>query len=333
MIRYLAWRLMHAAATVLVALSFVFIAVRMLPGNPLLARFGQHPDPVQLERLTKEHGLDQPLYVQLGKFLRQLASGDLGNSLARPEKRVIDELRLKVPATVELTAAACLLAFPLGIAAGVAAAVWRNRWPDWFCTAGALVGVSIPVFFLGICLRLAFPALPTAGREPFSALPIEQITGLFLVDTLLRGRPDQWLAAASHLILPALTLATIPTSIIAKITRASMLDVLNADYLRTARAKGCSLWQSVIRHALPNAAVPVVNIAGLQVGLLLSGAVLTETVFDWPGLGTYILTAVLSDKDYVAVQASAIVICLLFVTINLLLDLIFVWLDPRIRLA
>lgn len=333
MIRYLGWRIVQAAATVIVAVSLVFIAVRMLPGNPLLARMGQHPDPAQLERLTQEQGLDQPLHVQLGMFLRQLASGDLGNSLARPEKRVSDELRLKVPATVELTVAACLLALPLGIGAGVAAAVWRNHWPDWLCTAGSLIGVSIPVFFLGICLRLAFPWLPTAGREPFSALPIEQITGLLLIDTLLRGRPDQWLAAASHLLLPALTLATIPTSIVAKITRASMLDVLSADYLRTARAKGCSLWQAVFHHALPNAAVPVVNIAGLQVGLLLSGAVLTETVFDWPGLGTYILTAVLSDKDYVAVQASAIVICLLFVTINLLLDLIFVWLDPRIRLS
>jgi peptide/nickel transport system permease protein len=154
-----------------------------------------------------------------------------------------------------------------------------------------------------------------------------------LIDTLLRGRPDLWFSAFSHLILPAVTLATIPTAIIARITRATMLDVLSADYLRTARAKGCSLWRAVWRHALPNAAVPVVNIAGLQLGLLLSGAVLTETIFDWPGLGTYLVDAIKGDMDYIAAQAGAIVICLLFVSINLILDLVFVWLDPRIRLS
>ncbi len=334
MIKYLAWRIAHALVTVVVAVSLVFIAVRMLPGNPLLARFGQHPDIKQIEKLREQYGWNQPIYVQLGKFFWQLVTtGDLGNSLARSHVSVNKELRQRIPATVELTAAACLLAFPLGIAAGVAAAVWRNRWPDFLCTAGSLIGVSIPVFFLGICLRLIFSGLPTSQRLPPEVFDFEPLSGLFLIDTLLRGRPDLWLSALSHLILPAMALATIPAAIIARITRSAMLDVLAADYLRTARAKGCSLWRSVWRHALPNAAVPVVNIVGLQVGLLLSGAVLTETVFDWPGMGTYIASAVLGDKDYVAVQAGAIVICLLFVTLNLLLDVVFVWLDPRIRLS
>jgi peptide/nickel transport system permease protein len=333
-IKYLAWRLVHALVTIVVAISLVFIAVRMLPGNPLLARFGQHPDIEQIEQLRKQYGWDDPLYVQLGKFFWQLVTtGDLGNSLARSHISVNDELRQRVPATVELTLAACLLAFPFGIAAGVGAAVWRNRWPDWLCSAGSLLGVSIPVFFLGICLRLIFSGLPTAGRLPATVFDFEPISGVFLIDTLLRGRPDLWLSAFAHLILPAITLSTIPAAIVARITRASMLDVLATDYLRTARAKGCSVWRAVWRHALPNAAVPVVNIAGLQVGLLLSGAVLTETVFDWPGMGTYIAGAVLGDKDYVAVQAGAIVICFLYVSINLLLDLLFVWLDPRIRLS
>jgi len=320
--------------TVVVAVSLVFIAVRLLPGNPLLARFGQHPDLEQIKKLREEYGWNQPIYVQLGQFFWQvLTTGDLGNSIARSNKSVNHELRERVPATVELTLAACFLAFPLGIAAGVGAAVWRNRWPDWLCTAGSLVGVSIPVFFLGILLRLIFTGLPTAGRLPFSPEPFEPISGLYLIDTLLRGRPDLWIDALTHLSLPAVTLATIPTAIIARITRAAMLDVLAADYLRTARAKGCSLWRAVWRHALPNAAVPVVNIAGLQLGLLLSGAILTETIFDWPGMGTYIVEAIKGDMDYVVAQAAAIVICLMFVSINLILDVLFVWLDPRIRVA
>ncbi|WP_425617875.1 ABC transporter permease [Anatilimnocola sp. NA78] len=334
MIRYLGWRLLHALITIVVAVSLVFIAVRLLPGNPLLARFGQHPDLKQIEQLREQYGWDQPLHVQLGQFFWQvITTGDLGNSLARSHVSVNRELRQRIPATVELTLAACSLAFPLGVIAGVAAAVWKNRWPDWLCTAGSLVGVSVPVFFLGILLRLIFSGLPTSQRLPADVFDFDPITGLFLIDTLLRGRPDLWLATLEHLILPAMALATIPAAIVARITRAAMLDVLAADYLRTARAKGCSLWRAVWRHALPNAAVPVVNIAGLQVGLLLSGAVLTETVFDWPGMGTYIASAVLGDKDYVAVQAGAIVICILFVSMNLLLDLVFVWLDPRIRLA
>lgn len=337
MIRYLGWRIVHAAVTVIVAVSLVFIAVRLLPGNPLLARFGQHPDIEKINELREEYGWNDPIYMQLGRFFWQLArTGDLGKSLARSHISVNEELRQRLPATVELTAAACLIALPLGIVAGVAAAVWRNRWPDWLCTAGSLIGVSIPVFFLGICLREVFTFLPTSQRLDnllATTADFQPLTGLYLIDTLLRGRPDLWLSAAAHLVLPAITLSTIPAAIVARITRAAMLDVLAADYLRTARAKGCSLWRSVWRHALPNAAVPVVNIAGLQVGLLLSGAVLTETIFDWPGMGTYIATAVLGDKDYVAVQAGAIVICLLFVSLNLLLDLLFVWLDPRIRLG
>lgn len=334
MFQYLLWRVLHAAVTVVVAVSLVFIAVRLLPGNPLLARFGQHPDIKQIEKLREEYGWNEPIYVQLGKFFWQLTTtGDFGNSLARTNVSVNQELRERVPATIELTLAACCLAFPLGIASGVAAAVWRNLWPDWLCTAGSLIGVSIPVFFLGILLRLALSGLPTAGRLPYSPEPFEPITGLLLLDTLLRGRPDLWIAALTHLILPAMTLASIPTAIVARITRTAMLDVLAADYLRTARAKGCSLWRAVWRHALPNAAVPVVNIAGLQLGLLLSGAVLTETIVDWPGFGSWLVEAIKGDMDYVVAQAGAIVICFMFVTINLILDLLFVWLDPRIRLS
>lgn len=334
MIGYLARRALHAAVTLVVAVALVFIAMRTLPGNPLLARFGQHPDARQMEQLRREYGWDRPVLVQLGEFFWQVATtGDLGRSLARTNVSVSRELRQRIPATVELTAAALLLAVPLGIAAGIAAAVWRGRWPDRLSMAASLLGVSIPVFFLAIVLRSVLTGLPTSQRLPPWVLDFEPLTGLYLVDTLLRGRLDLLGLALQHLLLPAVVLSTVPMAVIARITRSSMLEVLSADFIRTARAKGASLWRVVLRHALPSAAVPVTNIAGLQVGLLLSGAVLTETVFDWPGLGQYLASAVVADKDYVAVQAASIVIAAMFVTLNLVLDVVYFWLDPRIRLV
>jgi peptide/nickel transport system permease protein len=326
---------LHAAVTLVVAVALVFIAMRSLPGNPLLTRFGQHPDAQQIEQLREEFGWNRPVLVQLGEFFWQVATtGDLGRSLARTNVSVSRELRQRIPATIELTAAALLLAVPLGIAAGIAAAVWRNRWPDRLSMAASLVGVSIPVFFLAIVLRSVLTGLPTSQRLPVLALmEFEPLTGLFVLDTLLRGRLDLFGLAIQHLLLPAVVLSTVPMAVIARITRSSMLEVLSADFIRTARAKGASLWRVVLRHALPSAAVPVTNIAGLQVGLLLSGAVLTETVFDWPGLGQYLAEAVIGNKDYVAVQAASIVIAAMFVTLNLVLDVVYVWLDPRIRLS
>lgn len=332
MTQYLIRRILHAVATIVVAVSLIFIAMRALPGNPLLARFGQHPDARQIEELRKEYGWDKPVLVQLGDFFWQLATtGDLGRSVARSNVSVSRELRQRIPATIELTAAALLLAIPLGIAAGTTAAVWRNRWPDRLSMALSLIGVSVPVFFLGIVLRSVLTGMPTSQRLPAYVLDFEPVTGLYLLDTLVRGRPELFVRAAEHLLLPAIVLSTIPMAVIARITRSSVLEILSADFVRTARAKGASLWRVVLRHALPAAAVPVTNIAGLQVGLLLSGAVLTETVFDWPGLGQYLADAVVRDKDYVAVQAASIVIAIMFVSLNLILDLVYLWLDPRLR--
>jgi peptide/nickel transport system permease protein len=331
-IGYLVRRVLHALVTILVAVALVFIAVRAIPGNPLLARFGQHPDADEIARLRAENGWDRPVLVQLGQFLWQVGTtGDLGRSLARTNVNVTDELRKRIPATVELTLAALVLAIPLGIAAGIVAAVWRNRWPDRLGMFLALAGVSVPIFFLAICLREVVTFLPTSQRLPLT-MSLEPLTGLLLVDSLLRGRPDVFVAAVRHLLLPAVVLATIPMSVVARITRSSLVDMLASDFIRTARAKGASLWRVVLRHALPTAAVPITNIAGLQIGLLLSGAVLTETVFDWPGLGRYLASAIIGDRDYVAIQACAIVIAVLFAALNLVLDLVYVWLDPRIRL-
>ena len=317
----------------LVAVCLVFIAIRVLPGNPLLARFGQHIDPEQMEQIREEQGWDEPILVQLGGFARQVIwDRDLGQSIARPSENVGDQLRRRFPATIELTLAAMALAFPLGITAGMAAAVWRNRLPDYLCMIASLIGVSVPVFFLGICLRMVFTEMPTSQRLPAEAFQFEPITGFYLLDTLLRGRGDWFVSSIRHLCLPAIALSSIPMAIIARITRSSMIEVLSSDYIRTARAKGNPRWRVVLRHALPNASVPIANIAGFQVGLLLSGAVLTESVFDWPGMGKYIIDAV-PDSDYVVVQAGALVIAAVFVATNLLLDVLYAWLDPRIRIS
>jgi peptide/nickel transport system permease protein len=332
-IGYLARRLLQAAMTMLVAVSLIFIAMRVLPGNSLLAKFGQHVDPQQMARIKEQQGWNRPLLVQLGEFLWQVTTtGDLGESLAHSNERVSDQLRLRIPATIELTLAAVMLAIPLGMAAGATAAVWRNRAADYVCMVGSLLGVSIPVFFLGICLRWLFSGMPTSQRLPTYVFDFEPLTGLYLLDTLLRGRIELFPEVVAHLCLPAVALSTIPMAVIARITRSSMLEVLSSDYVRTAEAKGNPPWRVVWRHAFPNAAVPIANIAGFQIGLLLSGAVLTETVFDWPGLGKYIVDAV-PNNDYVVVQAGALVIAAIFVVSNLILDVLYVWLDPRIRLT
>ena len=333
MTAYISRRLFQAAITMLVAVSLVFIAMRILPGNPFLAQFGQHPDAEQIAKLKVEYGWDLPIHQQLGRFFWGLATtGDLGKSIARSNENVTDELKRRVPATIELTLAAIAIAIPLGIAAGIAAAVWRNRFPDFLCMFAALVGVSVPVFFLGICLRAMFTNMPIGFRLPAYVFDFEPVTGLYILDTIIQGRFDLLGPAIRHLCLPAVALSSIPMAIIARITRSSMLEVLSSDFVRTARAKGSPHWRIVLRHALPNASVPIVNIAGLQIGLLLSGAVLTETVFDWPGLGKYIVDAV-KENDYVIVQAGALVIAVIFVLTNLIVDLLYVWLDPRIRLS
>lgn len=330
MIAFLLRRLAQAALAIVVAVSLIFLAIRILPGNPLLAQFGQHTDPEQMAKIRAEQGWDRPLLVQLGDFFWEVATtGNLGNSIARSHANVSEELARRIPATIELSIAALLIALPLGVALGIAAAVWRNRWPDFLCTTSSLIGVSVPVFFLGICLKAVLTGMPSSNRLPLGT-DFQSASGFVLPEALFSGRLDVFLQGLLHICLPAIALSSIPLAIVARITRSSMLEVLSADYVRTARAKGGSAWRVVLRHAFPNASVPVANIAGLQVGLLLSGAVLTETVFNWPGLGTYIVKAV-QESDYVVVQACALVVAVLFVAMNLMVDVLHLWLDPRLR--
>lgn len=332
MTRYLFRRAGHALITLIVAAILVFVSVRVLPGNPLLTQFGQHTDPVQMERIRRDLGWDQPIWKQFLSYISQvLGRGDFGHSIARPNESVARELARRVPATMELALAAMLIAMPLGIVSGVAAAAWHNRWPDYLSMLGALVGVSVPVFFLGIMLKAVFTDLPSGYRLPigFAYAPT---TGFVLFDALLQGRIDLLAAGLRHLFLPALALSSIPTATIARITRSAMLDALGSDYVRTAKAKGSAVLRIIWRHAFPNAAVPVASIAGFQVGMLLSGAVLTESVFDWPGLGRWLVTAV-QDHDYAIVQAGSLFIAAMFIFTNLALDILYAWLDPRIRLG
>lgn len=337
MTAYLLRRSAWACLTVLAAVVLVFFALRLLPGNPILARFGQHPVPERIEAAMEAQGWNRPLVVQLGDYLRRVfLEADLGTSLVRPIEGVSQELAARFPATVELALAAMAIALPLGILAGVAAAVWRNRWPDYLCMSGSLLGVSVPVFFLGICLmsvsELALGNYFPIGRRLPIGVQYESATGLYVLESFIRGDWALFGDALRHLFLPALALSSIPAAVIARLTRSSMLEVLGADYVRTARAKGGSQTRAVVRHALPNAAIPIANIAGLQASTLLTGAVLTETVFTWPGVGTYLVGAV-QENDYTVVQGSMLLVAAIFAVTNLLLDVFYAWLDPRVRVG
>jgi len=330
MIGYVVRRLAIAVPTTFVALLLAFVAIRALPGNPILASYGQHAVSGQVEQKMEELGWDKPLYHQFWTFLSDmLTRGDLGTSFLTDET-VGQGLRRTFPATIELAFAALLIAIPLGIAAGVVAALWRNRWPDYLAMTGALLGVSVPVFFLGICLMYLFPAMPYNQRLDV-LIDFQSTSNFIVIESLLRGRFDVFLNALKHLCLPAIALSSIPTAVIARMTRSCMLEVLSADYVRTAKAKGASPLRTVMRHAFPNASIPVVNIVGLQLGTLLSGAVLTETVFNWPGLGRHLVKAVLSG-DYAVVQGAILLIAIVFVLTNVVVDVMYVLLDPRIRL-
>ncbi|MCG8583437.1 MAG: ABC transporter permease [Pirellulales bacterium] len=324
--------------TTFVALLLAFVAIRALPSNPILAAYGQHAVPDQVAQEMERLGWNKPLYEQFWMFVKGLVlDGDLGESFLQSET-VAEGLRRTFPATVELALAALLLAIPIGISAGVVAAVFRGRWPDYVTMTGALLGVSIPVFFLGICLLYLFAvrSSPLYLGLPFDQrlsvlIDFQSKTGFILIESLFRGRFDVFWDALRHLVLPAVALSSIPMAVIARITRSSMIEVLSDDYVRTARAKGNTPWRVVMRHAFPNASIPVVNIAGLQLGVLLSGAVLTETVFNWPGLGRYMVDAVLS-ADYSVVQGAILLIAVVFVLTNVVVDAMYVMLDPRVRL-
>jgi peptide/nickel transport system permease protein len=310
----------------------VFFMIRAIPGNPAQVILGQKATKEAIEALTHKLGLDQPWYVQYFKYLGGLLTGDLGESI-RTGASITEEIWPYLAATLELSLAAMLIAIVIGVNAGIISAWFQNSWFDYVAMVLALIGVSMPIFWLGLMEQWIFAInldlLPTSGREEVRN-PVSPITHLYLIDTLLQGNTEQFIQVLQHLVLPSVALATIPMAIIARITRSSMLEVMKSDYIRTARAKGLSMFWVVYKHSLKNAIIPVLTVIGLQMGLLLGGAILTETIFSWPGIGRYIYEAI-GYRDYPVIQSGILVVATIFILINLIVDLLYAAIDPRIK--
>jgi peptide/nickel transport system permease protein len=310
----------------------VFFIIRAIPGDPAQVILGQHATKEAIAALTEKLGLNDPWYIQFVEYVKGLLTGDLGESL-RSSTPISEEIWPYLAATLELSLAAMIIAIVIGVNAGIISAWFQNSWFDYIAMVVALIGISIPVFWLGLMEQWLFSLelgwLPSTGRENVRD-PVEAITNLYLIDTLLNGRWDQFGEVVRHLILPSVTLATIPMAIIARITRSSMLEVMRSDYIRTARAKGMRMFWVVYKHSLKNAVIPVLTVIGLQIGLLLGGAILTETIFGWPGIGRYIYEAI-GYRDYPVIQSGILIIAAIFILINLVVDLLYVAIDPRIK--
>ncbi|MCX6029203.1 MAG: ABC transporter permease [Chloroflexi bacterium] len=332
MLSYVIKRVLGVIPVLLCVSMLVFGFLRMIPGDPALTMLGERATPENIARVREQLGLNKPLHEQYLIFLGNALRGDLGRSILRQEP-VTQEVLRRFPATIELALAAMLIALIVGIPAGVISAVRRGSWFDAASMLVALTGVSMPIFWLGLMMIFFFSVvlhiLPTGGRLD-AGTSFMPITNLVLLDTLLRGNIPLFFQALRHLALPALALATIPMAIIARMTRSAMLEVLNQDYIRTAHAKGLKGSTVVIRHALRNAWLPIITVIGLQVGRLLSGAILTETVFSWPGIGRWLVDAIYS-RDYPIVQGVTLFIAIIFVGVNLSVDILYALVDPRIR--
>jgi len=346
--RYLIRRIISVIPTLLGVTFVIFMFLRLIPGDPAIAMLGEHAAQENVERIREQLGLNRPLFLdkealqqgdvsgffdsQYLRFLGRLLQGDLGNSIHR-RIPIADQLKLRFPATVELALLSMLIAIFVGVPVGIASAARRNSLLDSISMVGSLIGVSMPIFWLGLMEIMLFAVIlqwfPSGGRL-HHAIEVRAVTNLVLIDSIIAGNGEALVDALKHLALPALALATIPTAIIARMTRSSMLDVLQEDYIRTAHAKGLQERVVLFRHALKNAFLPIVTIIGLQSGSLLAGAVLTETIFAWPGIGKWVYDAILG-RDYPVVQGGTLLITFIIVFINLLVDLSYVFLDPRIH--
>jgi len=329
---YIAKRLLMLLPVLLGISVTVFLIIHLIPGNPAQLMLGERATPEALAALEKQLGLDQPLHVQFFRFLGRVLTGDLGRSI-RSNKPVISELAERFPATIELSFFSMFVAVVVGVSAGIISAVKRYSLFDHVSMFLALIGVSMPIFWLGLML-IWFFSVNLGWFPPSSRLDVrfflETYTNFYLIDSLLNRNLAAFLNALWHLVMPALALGTIPMAIIARMTRSSMLEVLGQDYIRTARAKGLAQRVVVFRHALKNALLPVVTIVGLQFGFLLGGAILTETIFSWPGVGRYIIEGI-NERDYPVVQGTVLLIATTFVFVNLLVDILYTFIDPRIR--
>jgi ABC-type dipeptide/oligopeptide/nickel transport system permease component len=331
-LKYVIRRLLGAIPVLFGLTIILFAFIHLLPGDPAEAILGQHQRPELVEALRHRLGLDLPLWQQYVNYMNDLLHGDLGNSFV-DNRAVLSGFVSRFPGTIELTIAALIFAVGLGIPLGRYAARRPQTFGDGFVTVISLVGVSIPVFVLGLSLQYVFAVqlkiLPATTRlDPRIQIPTP--TGFMLIDTLLAGRPDAFVDSLRHLVLPAIALGSIPFAIITRITRASVLDVANEDYVRTARAKGLTEKRVDSRHIMRNAWLPVITVIGLQVGGLLAGAVITETIFAWTGVGRWVVDSI-QNHDYFVVQNSILIFAIIFLVANLVVDIAYAFLNPRIR--
>ena len=332
MLRFVVRRLLLLVPILIGVSLLVFGWIRALPGSPAEALLGEHATPQAIAQIRHQYGLDQPIYTQYWHYLQTLLDGNLGTSITT-QRTVTFELGQRFPATVELALSAMVFAILIGIPIGFFAAKKYGSIFDQLSLVGSLIGISIPIFFLGLILKYVFAVrlgwLPSIGREDILATRPHP-TNFYLLDSIIEGDPGAFWDTIKHLILPGIALGSIPLAIVARITRAAVLDVQNEDYVRTARAKG--LHPAVVdsRHVMRNALLPVSTIIGLQTGLLLSGAVLTETIFAWPGIGSWLKEAIF-NRDYPVLQGGVLFVAVVFVLVNLLVDISYAIINPRIR--
>jgi dipeptide transport system permease protein len=333
MLRFILTRLSLIIPTFIGITLVAFFLIRLVPGDPIETMAGERGiDPARHEQLKKDFGFDQPLLVQYGIYVGRVLQGDLGKSIVTRES-VLTEFLSLFPATVELGVCAILFALILGIPAGILAAVRRNSIFDHGVMGLSLTGYSMPIFWWGLILILLFSVqfglTPVSGRIDVLYY-IEPVTGFLLIDSLLSEDQGAFRSALEHLILPTIVLGTIPLAVIARMTRSAMLEVLGEDYIRTAKAKGLSRFRIVALHALRNAMIPVVTVIGLQVGVLFTGAILTETIFSWPGIGKWLIEAIFR-RDYPILQGGLLLVGAIVMAVNLLVDLTYGLINPRIR--
>lgn len=313
--------------------AVIFVLARLLPGDPASAILGERATPQGLARVREALGLDRPLIEQYWEYVSGFARLDLGSSFLT-DRNVTEDFLQRFPATIELTVAAMAFALLLGIPLGMVTAKRRGTAVDQLGNVASLIGISIPIFFLGLMLKflfaIQFPILPDSGRIDLIEHTIPRVTNFMTIDAALAGNWGGVVDALRHLVLPGIALGTIPLAIIMRITRASVIDVLNEDYVRTANAKGLAPGVVDSRHVLRNAMLPVVTVIGLQTGLLLGGAILTETIFGWAGVGKWIYDSVV-NSDYQVIQSGVMLLALIFILVNLIVDISYAFLNPRIR--
>lgn len=331
MLSYIVKRLFMLIPVLIGMSIIVFSIVHLIPGDPAEALLGERASQQSIDLIREKYGLDKPIVVQYFYYMGNLLKGDLGESI-RTQRDINTEIWRYIAATLELSVVAMVIAVFFGVNLGILSAWKQNSWMDYFGMLIAIFGVSMPIFWLGLMEQWIFAVelgwLPSEGRTN-ARDPVQAITNLYVIDAILAGRFDQLWDVIRHLILPGFALGTIPMAIIARITRSSMVEVMRSDYVRTARAKGLKEFIVIYKHCLKNALIPVVTVIGMQMGFLLGGAVLTETIFGWPGVGRYIYEAI-GFRDYPVIQSGILVVAVIFVFINLFVDILYRAIDPRV---